>query len=118
MTSVVNVKVANIRPQYKNLKEWMDYENNIYIGRRGVVFINGERFPKVDSIWHNPFKINDNNTREQVIEKYRLYILEKIIQNNLQEELYQLKNKQLGCWCKPLCCHGDVLIDLINNMCY
>lgn len=43
---VVNVKVAHIRPKYNNLKEWMEDENNEYVGRGGVVFVNGERFPK------------------------------------------------------------------------
>jgi len=45
--SVVNCKVKYIRPKYNNLKEWFDdYENNYYIGRAGIVFINKERFPK------------------------------------------------------------------------
>ena len=45
--SVVNCKVKYIRPKYNNLKEWFDdYENNYYIGRVGIVFINKERFPK------------------------------------------------------------------------
>jgi hypothetical protein len=34
--SVVNVKVAYIRPQYDNLKEWMEDE---YIGRRGLFLL-------------------------------------------------------------------------------
>lgn len=40
--SVVNVKVANIRPRYNNLAEWMADENNVYIGRKGIVFINSK----------------------------------------------------------------------------
>jgi hypothetical protein len=27
--------------------------------------------------------------------------------------LPELKDKILGCYCKPLACHGDVLVDLI-----
>lgn len=42
--SVVNVKVANLRPHYNNLREWMQDEDNVYIGRKGVVFIDGKRF--------------------------------------------------------------------------
>ncbi|KAG0042963.1 hypothetical protein BGZ83_011989, partial [Gryganskiella cystojenkinii] len=70
MAEVVNVKVAFIRPKYKNLKEWMDDPNNIYIGRRGVVFVDGERYPKQDSPWANPFKINAKTTRAQVLSQY------------------------------------------------
>lgn len=56
-TNVVNVKVAFIRPQYNNLEEWMEDENNVYIGRKGVLILNGRRFPEKDSVWANPFKI-------------------------------------------------------------
>lgn len=43
--SVVNVKVAFIRPEYQNLKEWMQDDKNVYIGRKGIVFVDGKRFP-------------------------------------------------------------------------
>lgn len=114
-TKVVNVKVSNIRPQYENLAKWMADPNNVYMGRKGVVFIDGVRFPPNDSIWANPFKIDDNNTREQVIEKYRVYITEKIKKENLVDELKKLRNKNLGCWCYPLSCHCDVLVEILEN---
>ena len=69
-TSVVCVKVASLRPKYNNLKEWMADSNNVYIGRRGIVFIKGERFPKKDSIWANPYKIGKDGTRDQVLKIY------------------------------------------------
>ena len=71
---VINVTVTNIRPQYKNLHEWCKNKNNAYIGRRGVVFIDGVRYPLENSIWCNPFKISDQLDREKCIEKYREYI--------------------------------------------
>jgi hypothetical protein len=55
---IVNVKVKYIRPKYNNLSEWMKEPNNIYIGRKGIVFIDGIRFPKQDSTWCNPYKIS------------------------------------------------------------
>ncbi len=112
---VVNVRVSNIRPDYENLAAWMTDPDNIYIGRGGIVFINGERFPKENSIWYNPFKIDTNNNREQVIQKYKIYIIEKIRKSDLTDELLKLKNKNLGCWCKPSNCHGDVLVELLNS---
>lgn len=116
MTTIVNVKVKNIRPTYNNLEQWMADSNNVYIGRKGIVFINGKRYPIENSLWHNPYKINKNTTRTEVLEKYKTYITEKITRENLQFELEKLKGKQLGCWCKPLCCHGDILLEIINNM--
>lgn len=74
------------------------------------------------SKWGNPFshlygtkakyKVE---TRAEAIEAYRLWITEGEGQH-LLADLHELKGKKLGCWCKPLSCHGDVLIDLINKM--
>lgn len=114
--SVVNVKVANIRPKYNNLEEWMADPNNIYIGRAGVVFINNKRFPPVGSLFANPFKINKEQEREEVIRKYKKYITEKLeTDGKFQEEFLLLKNKNLGCWCHPEKCHGDVLLELLET---
>ncbi len=115
-TKCVNIKVKYIRPEYNNLKEWMEDPNNVYIGRRGIVFIDGERFPKENSIWHNPFRVTKLNNREFIVNEYRKYIVDYIKNNNLEDELKKLKNKNLGCWCHPEKCHGDVLIELINNL--
>lgn len=112
--AVVNVKVQYLRPQYANLEEWMANPNNVYIGRRGIVFIDKCRFPKEDSIWANPFKLGKDGTRDEIIEKYRKYILDKIKNDKL--DISVLKGKNLGCWCKPEGCHGDVLIHLINSL--
>lgn len=119
MTQVVSVKVNHIRPKYNDLKEWMNDPNNVYIGRRGIVFVDGERYPKHDSVWANPYKIDRLNTRISVINKYRHYILNKLDRGEISyDELLELKGKKLGCWCKDteyIPCHGDVLVDLIQN---
>ncbi len=118
-TKVVCVKVKNIRPQFKNLEEWMENPNNIYIARKGIVFIDNERFPKEDSIWANPFKIDVNTSRNEAIDKYKTYITKKLNDGEIShQELLNLKGKQLGCWCKDKennQCHGDILVELINN---
>jgi hypothetical protein len=113
--SLVNCKVKNIRPKYNDLKEWMKDENNIYIGRAGVVFIENERFPKESSIFANPYKVGKDGTRDEVIKKYKKYIIEKIENDKtLRNELLALKGKNLGCWCFPELCHGNVLLQLIK----
>ena len=33
----------------------------------------------------------------------------------LDDSLPELKDKTLGCWCKPEKCHGDVLVELIDR---
>lgn len=113
--SVVNVKVKSIRPDFENLKEWIKDANNVYIGRKGIVFIDKKRFPQQDSIWANPFKKDRDGTLDEILEKYEIYIRKKINDENLKDELMKLKGKNLGCWCKPNKCHGDILLKLIND---
>lgn len=120
--SVVNVKVANLRkskPRRENLREWMKDEENVYIGRAGIVFIDNVRFPKESSIWANPYKVGDKKgqyEREESLKLYESYIREKIKgSESMKEELLKLKGKNLGCWCKPEGCHGDVLIKILEE---
>ena len=115
--SIVNVRVKYIRPKYQNLKEWMQHPNNVYIGRKRIVFIDGQRFPPNDSTFANPFKIGKNcNTLEESIEKYKKHLMTLIETNpNVKKELSSLKGKTLGCWCKPKPCHGDILLKLIDE---
>lgn len=116
VTYVTNVSVKNIRPRYENLQKWIEDDNNVYIGRKGVVFIDKIRYPPKDSIWANPYKISENMPREKVLVMYKLYIEEKLQKNpNLITELLKLKGKKLGCWCKPECCHGDILVEMIKK---
>jgi hypothetical protein len=111
--SVINVKVKYIRPEYNNLEEWMQDENNVYIGRKGIVFINNQRFPLESSPFANPFKITSINSREIVLEQYEIYIREKIETGAVS--LLELQGKTLGCWCHPEPCHGDILLRLIEE---
>ena len=62
--------------------------------------------------WGNPFVIGVHGSREEVIEKYRQYILSR---PDLLAALPELKSKRLGCWCAPLPCHGDVLLQLLEE---
>jgi hypothetical protein len=62
--------------------------------------------------WGNPFVIGRDGTRSEVIEKYRNYILKN---QELLDSLDELKGKVLGCWCKPKSCHGDVLVELLEQ---
>lgn len=112
-TEVVNVKVKYIRPAYHNLADWTDDPANTYIGRRGIVFINGKRFPEQDSPFANPYKIGKGNTREDVLAQYKVYIERKIA--NKEVDLEQLRGQKLGCWCKPDPCHCDILIELLEK---
>ena len=63
------------------------------------------------SKWGNPFKEGMDGTRSEVIDRYRRWIVEQ----PLMDDLHELRGKVLGCWCSPLPCHGDVLAELANR---
>lgn len=69
--------------------------NSVYIGR--------------PSKWGNPFMVGRDGTRDEVIRKYKEWV--KSQDMNFEE----LRGKDLVCWCAPLACHGDVLIELANR---
>lgn len=59
----------------------------------------------------NPFRIGYDGNRDEVIDKYELWVP---TQRWLLELLAQLRGLTFGCWCHPEPCHGDVLIRLAN----
>lgn len=66
------------------------------------------------SKWGNPFIIGPDGNRADVIEKYRDYALECI--ETAPDWLDGLKGKDgLVCYCAPLPCHGDVLLELLGE---
>jgi len=77
------------------------------------------RFEKYDvcigrgSKWGNKFVIGRDGNREEVITEYREWILKN---DYLLSCLGELKDKVLGCYCKPLSCHGDVLAELVDEV--
>jgi len=79
---------------------------NVYIGR------GNKRRGTVASKWACPFVVGKDGTREEVVKKYEVYLIGN---SKLMNSLPELKDKILGCWCKPLLCHGDVLVKYANK---
>lgn len=88
MTKVVNIK---------NTKNY-----NVYIGR--------------GSDFGNPFRIGEDGTRQEVVEKYREYFYDRITNDiRFKQSIDWLRGKILGCFCKPELCHGDVIIEYLDG---
>lgn len=85
-----------MRTRVVNIKKFDD--DYIFIGR--------------GSKWGNPYRIGKDGTREQVIEKYEDYIRNK---PEMMADLPKLVGENLGCYCYPKKCHGDVLVKLIKE---
>lgn len=88
------VKIPKVLNKYTD-----DCRNAVYIGR--------------GSKYGNPYVIDRDGTREEVVEKYRKYIegypeLIALVKRNL-------RGKNLVCYCAPKSCHGDILLEIANG---
>jgi hypothetical protein len=93
-------------------------EHDVYIGRNMMWM----KFKLTQSKWYNPYHVDIYNkdgtikkkrdgTNLEVAYKYCAYLP---TQRHLMASLPELKDKVLGCWCKPQACHGDVLVMYVN----
>ena len=67
------------------------------------------------SKWHNPIKVKKtekNETKETLYKKATNQFEDYLKQNKkLLSDLNELDGiKEIGCWCKPLDCHCDVIV--------
>jgi len=85
-------KVLNIKSNEARISD------GVYIGRT--------------TKWGNPFIIGRDGNRATVIAKYRNWIMRD---QELLEQLGELKGKDLICHCAPQPCHGDILLRLANE---
>jgi hypothetical protein len=78
-------------------------DNAVYIGR--------------GSAWGNPYVIGKDGDRLEVIEKYRVWAYNKFVEDQGYgiDWLESLRGKDLVCFCAPLACHGDVLLEMIGE---
>lgn len=95
ITKVINIK--NTKHSKNNT------ENYEYIGR--------------GSKWGNPYSIYENgDDRDEVIRKFKYDFYHDKFLNIKKTDFLILRGKTLGCFCKPLSCHGDVIADYLNSL--
>lgn len=61
----------------------------------------------------NPFVIGRDGDRDEVVRKYREWICTQPAL--LHAAKTELAGKDLVCFCAPLKCHGDVLLEIANR---
>jgi len=104
-----HIKVVNVR----HLDPCRDGDSIVYVGRR---YRSWKRSPL-----GNPFHIGIHGTREEVIEKYEVWLREELKKNSeVKAAILELVNRvkkgehiRLGCWCHPLPCHAEVIKKII-----
>ena len=82
------------------------------LNKRNDPIPKGAIFVARPSKWGNPFRIGRDGTRGEVIAKYREWLLNN---DDLLEALPELEGKDLYCFCNPLPCHADVLLEMANK---
>lgn len=96
-----------------------DEMNLVFFGMPRVIHIyNLEKQPDAiyigrPSYWGNPFVIGKDGSREQVIAKYREWVMKQPRMLN-RIRLY-LRGRSLACHCTPEPCHGEVLLAIANR---
>ncbi len=55
--------------------------------------------------------------RTEAIAEYKKDFYICLTDSEFRDSVLALKGKKLGCWCKPLPCHGDVIVDYLENIC-
>ena len=90
-------------------------EFDIYIGRASP------RKSLIGSVFHNPFALNTYAIKSPAEQRfYSLLAFAQYFYTKLNEEpeflrqVLALRGKTLGCWCKPLACHGDVIAHFVD----
>ena len=100
----MRTRVVNLR------KERAD----VYIGRppRG----HGIPDPPARGCFGNPFPMENEADREQVLRRYALYFLERVETDEaFRKAVLALRGKSLGCFCKPKPCHGDIIAEWLDR---
>uniref|UniRef100_A0A7S2JM79 DUF4326 domain-containing protein n=1 Tax=Cyanoptyche gloeocystis TaxID=77922 RepID=A0A7S2JM79_9EUKA len=102
---VVNVHKKDLnRRGIANLEEWKTLANSLYIGRSNA-YVRGATKSK----WANPYAVKKYGLQKC------LEMFEDYARQNLWDDLEELQGKELGCWCSPSPCHGDVLLRLLRE---
>lgn len=80
---------------------------DVYIGRKGK---------NQDGYFGNPFPLKKGEERGSTIEKYKEYFYKRLKEDpEFKNRIESLRDKTLGCFCKPHACHGDVIAEYLNK---
>jgi len=92
----INIEISRV----VNIDKQKDFD--VYIGR--------------GSGFGNPYAIGiEGDDRDEVIRKFKYDFDRDFLKDNFKRRILKYRGKQLGCHCKPMSCHGDVLVEFLNS---
>ncbi len=68
------------------------------------------------SKWGNPFRIGPDGNRAEVIRRFREYWNAPAQAPLRWAARRELTDTDLGCYCTPAACHGDVIAEYVNQL--
>lgn len=87
-----------------NIKSGAHYDQ--YCGRAG----RGQ-----DGYFGNPFRLPIGEARGATLDKYREYFYDRLVSDDeFRRRVLELKDKTLGCFCKPYDCHCDIIAEYLD----
>lgn len=94
MTTVINIKTG------------VAYD--VYCGRAG----HGQ-----DGYFGNPFRLQAGQVRGSTLSRFTAYFHTRL-ETDLEyaQRILTLKDRVLGCFCKPAPCHCDIIADYLNSL--
>ena len=67
------------------------------------------------SKWGNPFRLENEADRDEILEKYKNWLMADAQQPFREKAKRELAGKDLCCWCAPAPCHADILLAVANE---
>lgn len=65
----------------------------------------------------NPFVVGLHVSRELAIARFKPYFYAKLETDwFFKKSVLMLKGRTLGCFCKPLACHGDIIVEYLERI--
>ena len=104
--------LAGTSGRERNLTRGMDMPKVLNKYKDGVP--TGAIYIGRPSKWGNPFVIGKDGDRDEVIAKYRAWLLTQPA--TVEAAKRELVGKDLVCFCSPKSCHGDVLLEVANTL--
>ena len=80
------------------------------LNRKAVGLPKGAIYIGRPSTFGNPFRLGRDGDRGQVIRKFEKYFLRRVKADpSFRAQIEALRGRDLGCFCAPLPCHGEVI---------
>lgn len=81
---------------------------DVYIGRAG----HGQ-----DGYFGNPFRLKPEEARGATLARFEAYFYDRLGDDpEFVQRVLQLRDKVLGCFCKPHACHGDIIAHYLDHV--